>query len=127
MKTEEELIWESYTQPKIIGYHVTRQINIPSIKKKGLIPKIPLDYGEIGDIEGVYFFKDKDSVEDALMNWLGERIEEWEEKTGDEYDEVTLVVDLTGMQNSIIEEDDMFEYIVTDIVTPNRIIDILNL
>ena len=112
---------------KRIGYHVTDRKHLPSIQQQGLIPKVPQDYGESGDTKGVYFFKTEDDTATALASWLGERIEEWEEETGETYDEIVLVVDLTGLDDSTIEEDDMFEYIVVDIVDPSRILDILKI
>lgn len=63
---------------KIIGYHVTNQSNLKKIMKNGLEPRVPEDFGESGDVKGVYLFKSIDDCENALMNWFGERIEEWE-------------------------------------------------
>ena len=40
-----------------IAYHVTRRKNLNSIKKKGLIPSMPKEYGTNGDVKGVYLFK----------------------------------------------------------------------
>lgn len=57
-------------------WHVTKQENLPFIRKNGLIAKKPLDYQ---DEPGVYLFKSKIDAEEALMNWLGDRFEEEDE------------------------------------------------
>ena len=105
-----------------IGYHVTRRLNLPSIKRNGLLPQVPEDYGDSGDIEGVYLFKSLDDAQNALYNWLGERIEDWEEENDEDYDEVILKVDLSGL--NLIDSVE-YEWISTDIIEPNRIIDVL--
>lgn len=108
------------------AYHVTRRKNLNSIKKKGLIPKIPKDYGINGDIKGVYLFKTIDDTKNALYNWLGERIEEWEEENDKEYDEVVLKINITGLEEHLI---DSVEYEWTCLVNiePTRIVDILEI
>ena len=110
----------------LIGYHITRRKNIPSIKNNGLIPKIPEDYGENGDIKGVYLFKSYTDCENALYNWLGERIEEWEEETGKKYDEVLLKINLTGLQADLINSVE-FEWICINTISPERIISIIEI
>lgn len=57
-------------------YHITPAKNVSKILKNGLDPKKPQDYD---DEEGVYLFKTKDDVEDAMMNWLGDKFDEDEE------------------------------------------------
>ena len=44
---------------------------------------------EDGDEIGVYCFPSIEDTENALMNWLGERIEEWEDENDKEYNEGT--------------------------------------
>lgn len=119
-------IEQDYNIDSNVGYHITSRSNLPKIKQQGLVPKVSEDYGEYGDQEGIYFFKSKKHAEDALMNWLGERIEEWEEETGNEYDEVLLVVDLSDVttDNFIDGGEDQFEYIITEPIPYNKIIKI---
>lgn len=54
-------------------YHVTPIENLPSIKRYGLIPKIGKRSQKLGEpVEAVYLFLNKDEVNDALANWLGD-------------------------------------------------------
>jgi hypothetical protein len=70
------------------GYHVTTKDKLKSIKKKGEItPSIPDD---CDDIEGVYLFTSKVHVENAVMNWLGDRFEDDDEL-------VLLTIDLENV------------------------------
>lgn len=103
------------------GYHVTSSKNLESILKNGLIPGVPEDYGIHGDIEGVYLFKAYEDMENALYNWLGERIEEIEEETGERYDERCLKVDISGLdgyKNDSVE----YEWVITTVIEPSRIV-----
>lgn len=108
------------------GYHVTNHKNIPSIMKKGLEPRVPEDFGIDGDEIGVYLFKSKDDMETALMNWMGERIEEWEEEHGEKYQEVALKIDLSKLNPENIKDSVGFEWIVKETIPPEAIIDVLN-
>jgi len=104
-----------------ISYHVTSKHNLDSILKNGLEPRIPTDYGMKGDTKGVYLFKTVSDAKTALYNWLGERIDEWEEETGKEYDEVLLHVDISGLECLDTVE---FEWTCLDHIPPNRILSI---
>lgn len=53
-------------------FHVTPTRNIEAIRREGLIPKQSV----MNDEPGVYLFKDRVSLEDALMNWLGDRFDD---------------------------------------------------
>lgn len=123
IKLFNEFINENNNTEKLFGYHITRRLNIDSIMEDGLLPRIPEDYGYSGDIEGVYLFKTYEDAQTALYQWLGERIDEWEEETGEEYDEVCLVVDLSGLEEYLIDSVE-YEWICTDIIEPERIIKI---
>ena len=57
-------------------YHITPAKNVSKILKKGLDPKKPQEYD---DEEGVYLFKSKSDVEDAVTNWLGDKFDEDED------------------------------------------------
>ena len=74
-----------------------------------------------GDTKGVYLFKTVSDAKTALYNWLGERIDEWEEETGKEYDEVLLHVDISGLECLDTVE---FEWTCLDHIPPNRILSI---
>lgn len=117
-----KLLREGLVEPdKVIGYHVTNKKNLNSIKKKGLEPRTPEDYGDSGDVKGVYLFKTKEDMDVALWNWLGERIEEWEEENGEVYEEIYLTVDLTGLD---LYDSVEFEWVSLEHISPNRILDI---
>lgn len=63
-----------------MAYHVTLMSNLVSILDSGLIPQIGENSKELGETEDrVYAFIDKDSTENALLNWLGELYEEVDE------------------------------------------------
>ena len=114
-------LYEEYDS-KIIGYHVTNKKDLSSIMKNGLEPRVPQDYGENGDIKGVYLFKTIDDAKNALMNWFGERIEEWEEETGETYNEIGLKIDLSGLD---LFDSVGFEWICLEHIEPNRIMEIM--
>ena len=103
-----------------LGYHVTFKHLLPKIKKEGLIPKIPKD---MDDVKAVYLFKSIDDAENALYNWLGELIE-MEEELGRTLEEITLEVNITGL-NCIDSVE--YEWICVDHINPNRIIRVIDL
>ena len=114
------MIFENMVNRHLV-YHVTSKHNLTQIQKQGLIPKVPEDYGENGDEIGIYCFPSRNDVENALMNWLGERIEDWEDETGKSYDEVLLILDISGL--SFTEDPDVgYEIIVKEPITPDRIL-----
>lgn len=94
--------------------------------KKGLEPRVPEDYGENGDIKGVYLFKTIEDTENALFNWLGERIEEIEEETGKEYDEIVLKVDISGLQEQLLDTVE-YEWVCLVNIEPYRIIEVIEM
>jgi len=104
------------------AYHVTRRKNLPKIKSKGLEARVPEDYGDSGDMKGVYLFKTLNDVQTALYQWLGERIEEWEEETGEDYDEVILKINTNGLD---LMDSVEYEWISPNDIEPNRIVSVL--
>lgn len=61
-------------------YHVTTKANLNSIQKTGLTPAIGDRSADLGeDTNRIYLFDSKESVNDALGNWLGEEFDEDEE------------------------------------------------
>ncbi len=125
VKNFKQFMNENVNEPKFV-YHVTRRKNLNSIKKKGLEPRIPKDYGTDGDVKGVYLFKTIEDTQNALYNWLGERIEEWEEENDKEYDEVVLKINISGLEEHLI---DSVEYEWTCLVNiePSRIVDVIEM
>jgi len=106
---------------KKYGYHITRRKNLKKIMEEGLVSKVPKDYGEEGDIEGVYLFKTLEDVKSALAQWMGERIEEWEEEYDEDYDEVLLKVDITDINYLDIIVSVEYEWVVTTKIDPSKI------
>lgn len=117
---------ENMIDDKRFAYHVTSRKNIKSIMKKGLEPRIPEDYGEHGDTKGVYLFKTLEDTENALFNWLGQRIEEIEEETGQEYNEVVLKIDISNLENELIDTVE-YEWLCLVKIEPFRIVDIIEM
>ena len=111
---------------KLIVYHVTTKRYLAPIKQNGLIPKIPEDYGESGDEIGIYCFPSMDDAEQAMMNWLGERIEEWEDENQQEYQECVLELDISGLQYTQ-DPDVGYEIIVKEPISPDRILKVLEI
>lgn len=106
---------------KTVGYHITRQSNLNKIMKKGLEPRVPEDFGESGDIKGIYLFKTIDDCENALSNWFGERIEEWEEDNDKEFKESLIVVDLTGLD---LFDSVEYEWVCLEHISPDRFLEV---
>jgi len=114
--------FEQFTNT-LFGWHVTRRSNIPSIVEQGLIPKIPEDYGKHGDTKAVYLFKTPDDASTAMSQWMGDRIEDWEEEHDEEYDEIVLKVDLTGFEKDLHDTVE-FEWTCLRTIPPERIISV---
>lgn len=106
---------------QIVGYHVTSRKKLKNILDHGLKTRIPEDYGDSGDIKGIYLFKTLDDVENALSNWLGERINEIEEESGEPYDEVILKINLTDLEEFLIDSVE-YEWICIVPIGKNRIL-----
>lgn len=102
----------------LIGYHVTEENHLPAIKRRGILPMAPEDYD---DFEGVYLFKSLEDVQEALMNWLGDRIEDAEEKSGISYNEIVLEVNLSGLEEYLLDSVE-YEWVCFVPIEPHRII-----
>jgi len=95
-------------------YHVTPTSNLDSIMKAGLRPQVGARSSKIqGEQSAIYCFPDKASLEDAMMNWLGDEFDEDEELAIIEID----TRNLTGEYTPNAE----FEIAITSLVPPNRI------
>lgn len=61
-------------------YHLTPRRNLEAIKAQGLMPTVGERSESLGEAEPrIYLFDSKESLEDALGNWLGEEFDEDEE------------------------------------------------
>lgn len=100
-----------------IFYHVTETKNIPSILKQGLIPQIGPRSEMIGEsIPAIYLFKDKLDVEDAVLNWLGDLVDE---------DESLSILKVKLPPNAVIHSDmgsDAFEVVCKTPIPPENIV-----
>ena len=58
-------------------YHVTTQCNLTGIKASGLFPKIGPRSTLAGETTPyIYLFRDYAEMEDAVMNWLGDKLDD---------------------------------------------------
>lgn len=55
-------------------YHVTPEKNISTMKQSGIVP-VQCEPSHIS-LPAIYLFNDKTIMEDALMNWLGDKFDE---------------------------------------------------
>jgi len=99
--------------PKKI-YHVTPSENLDSILSKGLIPQKGNRSSKMVDEKSaIYCFPDKTSMEDAVMNWLGDEFEEDEPLA-------LLEIDTEGLDGNVTDGAD-FEIAITTPIPPDRI------
>jgi hypothetical protein len=54
-------------------YHITPTKNLSQIKRVGILPREPQD---MKDKKAVYLFPDRISLDDAMMNWMGDRFDD---------------------------------------------------
>lgn len=99
-------------QRKLIkeAYHVTSSKNLPLILKEGLLPLVgerSIDIGE--QVPRVYLFPTIDDMETALMNWLGEWYDEYEEETGEKEELFSLKVLIPDSIEIFFDETSGFE------------------
>ena len=97
-------------------YHVTPKENIHSILEDGIISHSGERSSQIGD-SGVFLFPSQADMEDALMNWLGDELEEVEEL-------LYLVIELP--EDWEFTSDVEFEVRSNDSISPEYIVDILD-
>jgi hypothetical protein len=95
-----------------IVYHVTPTKNVKTIMWNGLHPQIGDRSSKIaGESNGVFVFTSKTDAENAVMNWLGDEFDEYEELT-------LLAIDATGLD---MEPGANYEQIITSDIEPSRI------
>jgi hypothetical protein len=59
-----------------VYYHVTKSNNIDSIMKNGLMPSVGDRSKKMNERPSIFLFKSIQDVEDAMMNWLGDELED---------------------------------------------------
>lgn len=97
-------------------FHVTRRDDVPSILLQGLVPQIGPRSCLLGEATpAIYLFPDQVSVEDALMNWLGDAFE------GEEL--VVLEIDSSTLS---LAPGAGFELLSTVPISPANILNVLN-
>ena len=106
-------------------YHVTHRSNLASIAEHGLVPKVPEDYAG-ADTKAVYTFPTYRDMEIALLNWMGERIDDLIEEGTYTDDWVCLGIMLEGINWDDAVSDVDFEIAILHTVDPQyiRVLDI---
>lgn len=74
-------------------YHATYQKNLPSIEKDGLLLQVGERSALMNESPGIFLFPNYEDCEHALMNWLGEEFEDFDEEEPVITLEVTLPAD----------------------------------
>jgi hypothetical protein len=95
-------------------YHVTPSENLDSIMSKGLLPQIGDRTRKIVDEKpAIYCFPDKNAMEDALMNWLGDEFDE---------DEALALLEIytAGLKGQVTEGAE-YEVAITSAIPPQNI------
>lgn len=93
-------------------YHATEERNLSGIMSRGLIPSMGTRSEKLGD-SGIFLFKEMVDLEDALMNWLGDEI--------DEDSRVAILRVKVPDSRKIRQSPASYEVIYTDIIPPNMI------
>jgi hypothetical protein len=102
-------------------FHVTLRKNVDSILISGLEPRIGKFSSKLGEnIPRVYLFPAAIDMENALMNWLGEELEE---EYGEDCDVIILKIDVGGLH---LARDAEYELVCTEIIPPHRILAVLS-
>ena len=78
-------------------YHVTKEKNLKSIMKRGLIPQVGVNSEQIDDKKGIHVFTDWVTMEDAVGNWDNM---DWDDD---------LIVLTIKVPASFVEPDDVFD------------------
>lgn len=88
---------EEFEELPSLVYHVTPSENLDSIMSQGLIPQKGERSRKILDEKpAIYCFPDKDTMEDAVMNWLGDEFDEDEALA-------LLEIDTTGLDGQVTD------------------------
>ena len=60
----------------VVYYHVTPTENVPSILQRGLEPRCDERSQALNEKPGVFLFRSRAAVDDALLNWLGDAFDD---------------------------------------------------
>lgn len=104
----------------MIGYHVTSADDYRNhISKQGLVPKLGVRSFMIQEHERrIYFFPTMDALEDGIMNWLGDALED----SG--VSEIAILkVDLSGIDvyKTFSDSGNSWEIFTIETVPPDKI------
>ena len=105
---------EKYDELPEKVYHVTPSENLDSIMSKGLVPQVGDRSRKIeGEKPAIYCFPDKNSMEDAVMNWLGDEFDE---------DEPLALLEIftTGLKGQVTDGA-QYEVAITSAIPPQNI------
>ena len=59
----------------VVGYHVALSRSIHRIMRRGLVPTRGPRSRMLGEsLDAIYLFREREAVDDALCNWLGEAL-----------------------------------------------------
>lgn len=95
-------------------YHVTPSENLDSIMSKGLVPQVGDRARKIpGEKHAIYCFPDKNTMEDAVMNWLGDEFDEDEQLA-------LLEIFTTGLKGQVTDGA-QYEVAITSAIPPQNI------
>lgn len=105
---------EKYDELPEKVYHVTPADNLDEILRHGLVPQIGLRTRKIeGEKPAVYCFPDKATMEDAVMNWLGDEFDEDESLA-------LLEIDTDGLRGQVTDGA-QYEIAITDSIPVEKI------
>lgn len=108
----EEVVEKDELPEKV--YHVTPSENLDNILTSGLVPQVgDRSRKIIGEKSAIYCFPDKDSMEDAMMNWLGDEFDEDEPLA-------LLEIDTTGLDGHVTDGAE-YEVAITSVIPPQNI------
>ena len=99
-----------------VVYHVTTEMGLKTIKRRGIEPNIPHDFTE--DQKVVYLFKTRDDVKEAMMNWMVDRYD-------DDVKLYLLTIDSSTLE--LYETEAEYEVVSYKTINPNLIIKIEDL
>lgn len=105
---------EKYDELPEKVYHVTPSVNVDNILMQGLLPKVGDRSRKIeGEKPAIYCFPDKVSMEDAMMNWLGDEFDEDEQLA-------LLEIFTTGLKGQVTDGAE-YEVAITSKIPPQNI------
>lgn len=94
-------------------YHVTYAEGVSSILRDGLVPRRGLRSCSLGEgREAVFLFPSLEDVEDALMNWLGEEMDD---------DKPLALLEVQLPPDLSFRSEVAWEMIVEDLIPPDCI------